>query len=83
MFSRDLSGRNRTRTCDPIDVNDVLYQLSHATMRDFYEVTSRYYQLSHATVLLINKRNNITFRWGCQGVFFNYLKFGVPEREGE
>ena len=22
----------RTRTCDPIDVNDVLYQLSHATM---------------------------------------------------
>jgi len=52
-------------------------------MRDFYEVTSRYYQLSHATVLLINKRNNITFRWGCQGVFFNYLKFGVPEREGE
>lgn len=26
-------GRNRTRTCDPIDVNDVLYQLSHATMR--------------------------------------------------
>ena len=25
-------GRNRTRTCDPIDVNDVLYQLSHATM---------------------------------------------------
>ena len=26
------SGRNRTRTCDPIDVNDVLYQLSHATL---------------------------------------------------
>ena len=25
-------GRNRTRTCDPIDVNDVLYQLSHATV---------------------------------------------------
>ena len=25
-------GRNRTRTCDPIDVNDVLYQLSHATL---------------------------------------------------
>ena len=25
-------GRNRTRTCDPIDVNDVLYQLSHATI---------------------------------------------------
>ena len=28
----DFGGRNRTRTCDPIDVNDVLYQLSHATM---------------------------------------------------
>lgn len=26
-----FGGRNRTRTCDPIDVNDVLYQLSHAT----------------------------------------------------
>ena len=33
-FSRlfRVGGRNRTRTCDPIDVNDVLYQLSHATM---------------------------------------------------
>ena len=32
-FSRlfRFGGRNRTRTCDPIDVNDVLYQLSHAT----------------------------------------------------
>ena len=51
-FSRlfRVGGRNRTRTCDPIDVNDVLYQLSHATIRDFYEVTSRYYQLSHATL---------------------------------
>ena len=29
---RDFGGRNRTRTCDPIDVNDVLYQLSHATI---------------------------------------------------
>ena len=27
-----FGGRNRTRTCDPIDVNDVLYQLSHATI---------------------------------------------------
>ena len=24
-------GRNRARTCDPRDVNTVLYQLSHAT----------------------------------------------------
>ena len=31
VFSRACGGRNRTRTCDPIDVNDVLYQLSHAT----------------------------------------------------
>ena len=26
-----VGGANRTRTCDPIDVNDVLYQLSHGT----------------------------------------------------
>ena len=32
VFSRVCGGRNRTRTCDPIDVNDVLYQLSHATL---------------------------------------------------
>lgn len=33
-FSRRFfffGGRNRTRTCDPIDVNDVLYRLSHGT----------------------------------------------------
>ena len=30
-YERACGGRNRTRTCDPIDVNDVLYQLSHAT----------------------------------------------------
>ena len=32
LISEWLCGRNRTRTCDPIDVNDVLYQLSHATL---------------------------------------------------
>ncbi len=32
LSTEDSGGRNRTRTCDPIDVNDVLYQLSHATM---------------------------------------------------
>ena len=32
MPSRFCGGRNRTRTCDPIDVNDVLYRLSHATL---------------------------------------------------
>ena len=31
LSAEDSGGRNRTRTCDPIDVNDVLYQLSHAT----------------------------------------------------
>ena len=31
IYKGSRSGRNRTRTCDPIDVNDVLYQLSHAT----------------------------------------------------
>ena len=33
LSTEDSGGRNRTRTCDPIDVNDVLYQLSHATIR--------------------------------------------------
>ena len=32
LSAEDSGGRNRTRTCDPIDVNDVLYQLSHATI---------------------------------------------------
>ena len=32
LSAEDCGGRNRTRTCDPIDVNDVLYQLSHATI---------------------------------------------------
>ena len=31
IYKGSCGGRNRTRTCDPIDVNDVLYQLSHAT----------------------------------------------------
>ena len=31
LIAEWLCGRNRTPTCDPIDVNDVLYQLSHAT----------------------------------------------------
>ena len=34
IYKGSCGGRNRTRTCDPIDVNDVLYQLSHATMSD-------------------------------------------------
>lgn len=31
LSAEDSGGRNRTRTCDPIDVNDVLYQLSQQT----------------------------------------------------
>ena len=31
VFSRDFGGANRTRTCDPLDVNEVLYRLSHGT----------------------------------------------------
>ena len=63
-FSRtfNVGGRNRTRTCDPIDVNDVLYQLSHATMRDFYEVTSRYYRLSHATTLRFGVPTKVSYQ---------------------
>ena len=43
-FSRtfNVGGRNRTRTCDPIDVNDVLYQLSHATMYINYDGYATY-----------------------------------------
>ena len=40
LISQGLSwvgGRNRTRTCDPIDVNDVLYRLSHATVYINYD----------------------------------------------
>ena len=38
LSAEDSGGRNRTRTCDPIDVNDVLYQLSHATILLFAAV---------------------------------------------
>ena len=31
MPSRFYGGRNRTRTCDPIDVNDVLYHIAGCT----------------------------------------------------
>ena len=34
-------GRNRTRTCDPIDVNDVLYQLSQSTGNKKYYSTEK------------------------------------------
>ena len=34
IYKGSCGGRNRTRTCDPIDVNDVLYRLSHATISE-------------------------------------------------
>ena len=36
-FSRtfNVGGRNRTRTCDPIDVNDVLCQVAYQTAPSF------------------------------------------------
>ena len=53
-FRTDCGGRNRTRTCDPIDVNDVLYQLSHATIFNCRHLNDRsYYTIS---------------RRGCQGL---------------
>ena len=44
-------GDSWTRTNDPIDVNDVLYRLSHATTLRFEVPTKVSYQLSHATLL--------------------------------
>ena len=42
-------GDSWTRTNDPIDVNDVLYRLSHATTCRFEVPTKVSYQLSHET----------------------------------
>ncbi len=42
-------GDSWTRTNDPIDVNDVLYRLSHATTLRFVVPSSSDYRLSHAT----------------------------------
>ena len=44
-------GDSWTRTNDPIDVNDVLYRLSHATTCRFVIPTKVSYRLSHATGL--------------------------------
>ena len=43
-------GDSWTRTNDPIDVNDVLYRLSHATTLRFEVPTKVSYRLSHATM---------------------------------
>ena len=40
-----------TRTSDPIDVNDVLYQLSQQTTLPFVVPSGSDYRLSHATSL--------------------------------
>ena len=45
LLTGETGGRNRTRTCDPIDVNDVLYQLSHATS---YAPSRSPFALSHS-----------------------------------
>ena len=47
---RMCGGDSWTRTNDPIDVNDVLYRLSHATTLRFEVPTKVSYRLSHATV---------------------------------
>ena len=48
-------GDSWTRTNDPIDVNDVLYRLSHATTLRFEVPTKVSYQLSHATMCFPTK----------------------------
>ena len=50
-FSRtfNVGGRNRTRTCDPIDVNDVLYRLSHATI--YVNRLQSFMSVSHSRTL--------------------------------
>ena len=47
--SFSCGGDSWTRTNDPIDVNDVLYRLSHATTHRFEVPTKVSYRLSHAT----------------------------------
>ena len=50
--SLSSGGDSWTRTNDPIDVNDVLYRLSHATTHRFEVPTKVSYQLSHAIVYI-------------------------------
>ena len=47
--SLSSGGDSWTRTNDPIDVNDVLYRLSHATTLPFVVPSGSDYRLSHAT----------------------------------
>ena len=48
--SLSSGGDSWTRTNDPIDVNDVLYRLSHATTLPFVVPSGSDYRLSHATI---------------------------------
>ena len=72
-----FGGRNRTRTCDPIDVNDVLYE--PCDLIQFDNSTSWFYQLSHATIFCfvrLCRSNVIYFSIGggeCQGVGGNLI----------
>ena len=53
-------GDSWTRTNDPIDVNDVLYRLSHATTLRFEVPTKVSYRLSHATTRLMFRPQGTT-----------------------
>ena len=46
----EISATGGHRVLSPIDVNDVLYRLSHATTLRFEDPTKVSYQLSHATM---------------------------------
>ena len=58
-------GDSWTRTNDPIDVNDVLYRLSHATL-PFDVPTTSDYRLSHAT----GTKDSISQHTGVGQVYF-------------
>ena len=72
-------GDSWTRTNDPIDVNDVLYRLSHATtfrtlglpvQLDIW--TSSSYRLSHATTHRFEVPTKVSYRLSHAIVYINY-----------
>ena len=63
IYKGSRGGRNRTRTCDPIDVNDVLYQLSHAT------------RIFCLPLFLSDENKYITSYITCQHPNYNFLGF--------
>ena len=56
IYKGSWSGRNRTRTCDPIDVNDVLYQLSHAT---FFVLNDQRFAVHQNSTIIAQKKVNV------------------------